>query len=209
MPPNNARLQLAARELAEVAEGAGCRVLAHSTLDDGTRVWPVIEMECDDNAGAVRYLNDAAEHDAADPELRDLALRLGAAHTTPAALGEAVQRFVKATVRFVRETRETFQHALYTLKRGAGDCDDHARAVTALVRGAGHPGRLVGVKNSAGKMAHVAPLVGVDGRWIWAETTCDARFGEHPRSAAKRLGLTHARTDLFGERRQGRAPHAR
>ena len=54
---------------------------------------------------------------------------------------------------------------------------------------AGGKARIVGVPNSRGRVAHVAPQAFHDGAWHWAETTVDAAFGEHPRIAARRLGL--------------------
>jgi hypothetical protein len=60
-------VNLAADELAACADHAGCRVLARSTLDDGTTKWPVLQLECGDNAHAIRFLNDAAGHDTMAP----------------------------------------------------------------------------------------------------------------------------------------------
>ena len=177
-----------AEELEHVAECAGCRVLAKARLELGEgESLPVLELDCGDNRNAIRFLNNKAVRDAADPEIRDLALRLLGAH--PDALAPAAQAFVKCVVRFVREGVETFQHPKYTLRRRAGDCDDHARCVVAIILAAGGQARIVGVPNSAGRVAHVAPQAMHRGQWQWAETTVDAAFGEHPRLAARRLGL--------------------
>ncbi len=131
---NAQALQLAGDELARAAESAGCRVLARGVHNDGGASWPVLELECADNAQAIDFLNRAASLDAGHPDLRALALWIRRAHGAPLDYAQAVQAFVKAVVRFVREVRETFQHALYTLKHRAGDCDVHARAVVALAR---------------------------------------------------------------------------
>jgi hypothetical protein len=71
----------------------------------------------------------------------------------------------------------------------------------------GEKARIVGVSNAQGKVGHVAAVVFDGKHWCWAETTIDARFGEHPRAAAKRLGIAH-RPDIWTERRGGttRAP---
>jgi hypothetical protein len=68
----------------------------------------------------------------------------------------------------------------------------------------GAKARVAGVANAHGKVGHVAPQLHDGARWWWAETTVPARFGEHPRAAAKRLGLTHARPDIgaWSERRK-------
>lgn len=199
---------LASDELAACAEHAGCKVLARSTLDDGATKWPVLQLECGDNRHAIRFLNEAAGHDTMTPEVRELALQLRRAHPDAHGFLTAVQAFVKVAVHFVREARETFQHALYTIRRRAGDCDDHARAVAALALAGGEKARIVGVANTSGKVGHVAPVVFDGGRWRWSETTIDAFFGEHPRAAARRLGIGH-RSDIWSERRGGvnLAPH--
>ena len=185
-------------DLAEAATAAGCQVLARRTFRDGQDRWPVLELACADNAGAICFLNEAAALDTTRPEVRDLALRLRAAHPRPVDYLKGVHAFVHASVRFVREARETFQHTLYTLKRRAGDCDDHARAVAALALAGGAKARIVGVPNAKGHVSHVAPQVHDGARWWWAETTVAAHFGEHPRAAAKRLGLVKTRTDITG-----------
>ncbi len=203
----DAATALAAGDLKSAAEGAGCRVVSATTMTDGARTWPVLTLECGDNAGAIRFLNRAAELDAGDPTVRDLALRLHAAH--PNDFAPAVQAFVQRSVRFLREARETFQHALYTLSHAGGDCDDHARTVVALLRAVGERAQIVGVPNSRGQIVHVAPIVWDGKGWKWVETTVRAAFGEHPRAAAKRLGLLGTRTDLndWHTRRKG-APDA-
>ena len=187
---------LATRELVKAAHDSACRVISRSVFNDGAREWPILQLECGDNGRAIAFLNEAASLDASAPEIRDLALRLRDAHPEVLGFLHAVHAFVQAAVRFVREERETFQHALYTLKRRAGDCDDHARAVVALARAGGAKARVVGVAGTRGKVGHVAPQVNDGARWWWAETTVPARFGEHPRAAATRLGLIHTRPDL-------------
>ena len=196
MQGRDSAVALAGAELAEAAAGAGCRVLARSTFRDSESVWPVLELECGDNSHAIGFLNAAAMHDTTAPEVRDIALRLRRAH--PDTLGhlKAVHAFVQAAVRFVREARETFQHTLYTLRRRGGDCDDHARAVAALAIAGGAKARVVGVPNAKGKVGHVAAQLFDGKRWWWSETTVAARFGEHPRAAAQRLGLV--RPDITG-----------
>jgi transglutaminase-like putative cysteine protease len=164
-------------------------VLARGTLNDNGRAWPVVEMECPDNEAAIAFLNEAATLDTRDPEVRDLALRLRRAHPATPSFLRAVHAFVTSGARFVREPRETFQHTLYTLRRRAGDCDDHARAVAALTRAGGAKARVVGVANAKGKVSHVVSAVFDGARWRWAETTIHAAFGEHPRAAARRLGV--------------------
>jgi hypothetical protein len=68
--------------------------------------------------------------------------------------------------------------------------------VAALAMAGGLKAGVVGVPNSQGAVGHVAPVIHDGSGWHWAETTVDAAFGEHPRAAAKRLGLQHRRDVL-------------
>lgn len=189
--------ELEAQELSHLAQLAGCTVLASSFLESHGRWFPVLELECNDNACAIRFVNLAAQHDASDPEVRTLALSLRRAHPSPRAHAIAIHDFVKAAVVFVRELREVFQHTLYTLRMRAGDCDDHARVVAALAFAGGLKARIEGLKNSRGNIAHAAPQIFESGAWHWAETTVNAAYGEHPKDAARRLKVTN-RTDVLG-----------
>jgi hypothetical protein len=190
--------------LRRLAEEVGCRVLDEGTMEIlGTR-WPFASLECGTNERAIRLLNLLAARDATHPRVRAVGQELRAAYPHASALAAAVQRFVKVSVAFVREVRETFQHTLLTLHRRAGDCDDQARAVVAIALAAGLDARVVGVPNRDGKVGHVAPLVFDGARWLWAETTVDAQLGEHPRAATQRLRVNRA--DIWAERRASAAP---
>lgn len=201
---------LAAWEVRRIAEQAGCRVIETRTINEAGEMFPVLELDCEDNEHAIRFLNLAARHDAWHPKLRTLALglrkmlrgELGREPST-AETASLVQRYVQRNVSFVREKDEVFQHALYTLSRGGGDCDDHARLVAALLFACGLEAKIEGVRNSSGAISHVCALVH-DGRaWRWVETTLrqeqhggDARYGEAPLDAARRLGVGAARHDV-------------
>jgi Transglutaminase-like superfamily len=120
---------------------------------------------------------------------------------------EVAHAFVKGRVRFEPEEEETFQTPTATFQRGEGDCDDSSRALVALAHAAGIPGRYVYFLQ-AGQPAHVVAQLW-DGpvpsgalpedspAWMWAETTIDADFGEHPFTAYARLGKG-PRPDLDG-----------
>lgn len=203
---------LSAFEVRRIAEQAGCRVLETRAVNERGESYAVLELDCEDNEHAIRFLNLAARHDAWHPKVRSLALslrktlraELGREPTT-AELAALVEQYVQRHVSFVREKDEVFQHALYTLNAGAGDCDDHARLVAALLFASGLEAKIEGVKNSSGALSHVAPLVRDRGAWRWVETTIrkeqhggDARYGEPPLDAAKRLGIGAARHDVAG-----------
>jgi transglutaminase-like putative cysteine protease len=184
------------RTLRAIAEAHGCRVLSASEVTVDGRTYPVLELDCGTNERAVAFLGSAARlYNAHDPEIRMLALTIARAH--PAAIGRAIHAFVKVGVRFVREKRETFQHARLTLRMRAGDCDDHARCVAALATAAGLKARIEPVRNTRGAISHVCAQLFEGGAWRWAETTIDAEYGEAPRDAAKRLRVQN-RADVVG-----------
>jgi hypothetical protein len=153
----------------------------------------------EDPWAAADLLADLSEEDASDPAVRAWALALlraaalasGYAMGGPAippALADAFLRTVHANVqgqiRFVREKRETFQAAPVTMALGAGDCDDHARLVHALVRSVLLPSRLYFYAKDE-QPVHVVARVGLPRQW--AETTIPAEFGEEPFAAYRRL----------------------
>lgn len=186
-------------DLRALAGQCACRVVRSSRLEADGRTYPVLTIECASNEQAVRFLDGAAGLDACDHDVRHLALTLRRAHAASVrehAIG--IQEFVKASVPFVRERQETFQHTLYTLHMRAGDCDDAARCVAALALASGLSARVVGLRNKSGAISHVTAQILDDGQWRWAETTVDAFYGEHPRDAAKRLGVGSVRKDVAG-----------
>jgi hypothetical protein len=196
--------------LRRLAEEAGCVVLHDGTMEiDGVH-WPFVSLDCTDNARAIRLLNLLAARDALHMHVAYIAKKLYEftprrrdrhgrilPRTTRDVAGQ-LHHFVKQTA-FVREKRETFQHALLTINRGKGDCDDHARLFAALCHALRIPVEIVGVANAQGKIGHVAARFLDGNTWVWAETTIDAELGEEPRAAAKRLRVR--RPDIWADRR--------
>lgn len=192
--------------MARLARAAGCRVLAvqrwASDVPDRAGVGYVVD--CPSHRAKVALLDGLAWYDAKnDLQLRAFALdivrRIG---TGAGLLARAVHALVRDGVRFLREPKETFQDAYLTLYYGAGDCDDVARLVVALLRILGVRARLAllyrpGLRSSSGERipTHVSVKALVGGRWRWLETTLAARFGEHPIAAKRRLGAEH-RADI-------------
>lgn len=180
---------------------AACRIAEARVVMTpiGPRVYG--KVECPDGWAAARYLLASSLSDAATPSARDLALQLRAeAGPDDLAYIRRVFDFVKQSVRFVREQGEVFARADVTLNAGAGDCDDHARVVYALLRAGGVPAALAFLyKPGEQGPRHVVALARHDGKWVWLETTIDAGLGEHPYAAATRLGLLNARADIAKE----------
>lgn len=151
---------------------------------------------CRDGWHAAAFLLALAEEDAQTDGARMVAANLReTSGGSDAAFAEAIHAFVKRHVRFVRERGEVFISPGYLLEVGAGDCDDHARAVYAIARAGDLPVRLALLHRGAGP-THVLAQLGVNGAWRWAETTVDARFGENPLAAARRLGVLTSRADI-------------
>ena len=115
-------------------------------------------------------------------------------------------------------TCEQFQRAEHTLfDRGKGDCDDMAVAYSAMARAIRFASRVVWIDQPDKPNNHVAsqacapirpasaiqqnyaamvhsnpssPTCGASHGWTWIETTLPgAMVGEHPYTAAKRLGV--------------------
>jgi hypothetical protein len=106
---------------------------------------------------------------------------------------------------FVREKGEIFQSGALTIRRDAGDCDDHFRLAYALGVAGGLRSALAvmhhGTKVERSKQgpAHAVAVFWLGGRWVFAETTVAACLGEDPNDAARRLGLTTERSDIAKE----------
>lgn len=188
-----------ARAVEIAAYQGGCNVehLAIRQTAAGPRV--AARVLCPDGWAASRMLLAAAIQDSQTAGARDLALELRARAPSDEAFAREVFNFVRQNVRFAREQGEVFTSSSYTLAVGFGDCDDHARLAFALLRAGGLPARLAFLHRPGRQPTHVLAVVGLAGRWVWLETTVDARFGEPPIEAAQRLGL-RSRNDISGEK---------
>lgn len=160
---------------------------------------------CRDGWAAARLLLASAIEDSQTAVARDIALGLRRESRTDLEFAANVHEYVKRTVRFFREPGETFTNTGYTLGMGGGDCDDHARAVYALAAAGGLGVAMAFLHHGDAAAAdrrgptHAVAQLCAGGACHWAETTVDARLGEHPFAAADRLGLLGARGDLAKE----------
>lgn len=170
-----------------VASSLGCRLLRG---EGKSALW-----DCPDSSAVVALLRELARDDVALPEVRTLAGQMRAAVGADAvALAREVHGFVLSRVRWVREKVETFQSSAETLRRGFGDCDDHARLIFALLRALGIPARIE-ILYRDGEPAHAVTRALLPGGPVWLETSVPAKFGEAPLEAAARLGL-HTRLNM-------------
>lgn len=118
------------------------------------------------------------------PIIRGIAVSIvqGLTHKDYAGHAEAVQEWVRGNIQFVRDVRgiEMLTPPAYLLRTRAGDCDDQAMLVAALVESIGLPARLVAGGPDAQTFVHVWAEVNINGNWRAAETTEPYAFGERP-----------------------------
>lgn len=119
---------------------------------------------------------------ARNPQVRAWALQAiaGAPARNDVAQASAIYYAVKKNIKFVGEYSETVQTPLLTLQLGAGDCDDHATLIVALLRAIGIPARFDTVAvDPDGQFVHVfaVALIRQNGRVVSSlalDTTVDA-----------------------------------
>lgn len=188
---------------ADAARALGCEVSELAPVTVAGVEYPRFRVLARDNEHCVQVFNALARQDADAPAVRELAARFVACTrgmgptVAERYLAERIHRFVRETVKFQAEEDETSRPPGLTFALGAGDCDEHAGLVCALGWSAGLRARVVGIRDASGDITHVCAVLGVGGVSYWAETTVDAHFGEHPKAAARRLGM-YDRVDVVG-----------
>jgi transglutaminase-like putative cysteine protease len=136
--------------------------------------------------GKAHKLVKLARSDTARGALEGLANQIAPARLKPGERARRIQAWVRAHVPYVRERVETFQAPEFTIRNQIGDCDDHARVVRALLTAARIPARMV-IMAKNGSPRHAVTQAVLGSSPVWLETTIDARFGEHPVDASRRL----------------------
>lgn len=141
-------------------------------------------------AGTVATVQEIArlvKKDLARPMLRLIATRAIRSAGVPSKdqVGEAqaLYKFVARRVRYQKDPLglETVQSPEFTVRLGAGDCDDHSGLVAALAASVGLPVRFRVVGYDPDHLVHIFPEVYAGGRWLPADTTEPARgFGWRP-----------------------------
>lgn len=96
--------------------------------------------------------------------------------------GEArrILRFVRDDIRYVRDTDgvELLHDPVTLLQTGAGDCDDKAILLAALLGSIGHQTRFVAVSFEPNIFCHVWLQDCLDGKWVDLEPTEPIPFGQ-------------------------------
>jgi len=100
---------------------------------------------------------------------------------------KAIYDFVKNYIRFERDPFgvEMVQEPFVTLKRKAGDCDDHATLLAALYGSIGFPYGFKTIKSDKTRrdeFSHIYTVVDIPNKgWVGADTSVDkASFGWEP-----------------------------
>jgi hypothetical protein len=186
--------------LMRAASASGCRVIAGAPRQTSVGEYYAATLQCPDGWSGAKLLSVLTEEDSQTAGARDAALELRRGARSDRDFVRAVFDEAKS-LRFDREPGETFAMGSYTRDAGGGDCDDHARFTTALLKAGGVPARIAylhkpGARPVSAKFAqpgedpsHAVAQVMLDGQWRWLESTLDANLGEEPVSAARRLGL--------------------
>jgi len=124
--------------------------------------------------GVVRAL---ARQDSRTPEIRLLAQELTRAELPYDRFAEieALHRFVRDDIRFVRDVQdtETVQAPRLTLRTGSGDCDDKTALLASLLYSIGYKVRYclaATFRRAPKQFTHIYPEAQVDGQWIALET---------------------------------------
>lgn len=159
-------------------------------------------------AGIDQTVDIMAQHVAAAlrrPTIRLKAVEIvtaaGASSKTPTNAAQAIYSWVKNNIRYVHDpvNVETIQDPDVTLQLKAGDCDDQAALVSALMNAIGIETRYRVI--GAGDMLHIYPEIFVNNQWIGVDTTITGQFGTKPHGTYQKFYNSAGRT-IPTERRE-------
>jgi transglutaminase-like putative cysteine protease len=125
-------------------------------------------------------------------EVRETALSLISELRPKNWLGEinAIFTYVRDSIRYAHDVRgvETLQIPSVTMDLSAGDCDDKATLLAALLESIGHPTRFVAVGYSRpGAYSHVYVETKHGAQWMPMDATMPRALGWAPRPPVARL----------------------
>lgn len=132
----------------------------------------------------VRQIGRFVESSLHRPNIRLLAIqildRANASSHQPLKAAAALHSWMRQRIAYVRDpiSVETVQDPEATAKIHAGDCDDHAGLMAALVASIGLPVRYVVLGVAPDDCRHIFCEVQIDGRWMPADTTTSMPFGK-------------------------------
>lgn len=94
----------------------------------------------------------------------------------------SIQLWVQENIRYVQDPPdlELVQTPQKTIEYGAGDCDDQAVLVAALLTSVGHPCQFLAVGFQGGPLAHVLTRTKIGANWVAVETIKPVALGFLP-----------------------------
>lgn len=141
--------------------------------------------------GAIQTLTrmrDLARASLREPaqQIRETALALTVGSSGWTDQVRALQSWIQTNVRYVQDPIddtggvELVQSPQKTLDYGAGDCDDQATLLAALLSAVGHPARFIAVGFRGEPLSHVLTQTKVGSCWVSAETIQPRPLGWFP-----------------------------
>ena len=116
--------------------------------------------------------------------IRELAMRIVQPIPNKDWAGEirAIQQWVQHNIRYTRDIAgvETLQSPEHTVRLRAGDCDDHAMLVAALLQSIYHPARFRAIGKTHNSFCHVYVETKIANKWFSVETTEPVNLGWLP-----------------------------
>lgn len=148
------------------------------------------------DAGAVATLErmrDLVQQALRDPvqQIRELAMRV-VGHADYKDQARALQAWVQTNIRYIRDPPdfELVQTPGKTLEYRAGDCDDQATLLAALLHSVGHPARFAALGFNGRPFSHVMVQTLIGRFWWGAETIIPRPLGWMPRGITKQYNMS-------------------
>jgi len=94
----------------------------------------------------------------------------------------AIQQWVQSNIEYRRDPPdvELVQTPQVTLQLRAGDCDDQATLIAALLQSTGHPSQFIAVGMSGAPLSHVLTQTLIGTKWVAVETIEPKALGWMP-----------------------------
>lgn len=132
----------------------------------------------------IKYMREFVDQYKTHPRIRELALKLtrGISQKAYSEEARALFNFVQNSIRYTRDINgvETVQTPLKTLEYGAGDCDDKATLLAALLESIGFETRFHAMGFQPRDVSHVLLECNINGEWVALETTEPVAMGWLP-----------------------------
>lgn len=156
----------------------GCELAAAGTSQGVS--WE--HWSCESTEAKVEMAQSIALESAGHPVVRRAAELAAAGARSPLEQAQRIHAWVQEHVLFTDEVGELFTRPERLLETRAGDCDDHAMLVAAMLTSMGLQAAITFYPPR-----HVVAEWRWRGQWLPLETTIEANFGEDPQRAATRL----------------------